>query len=121
MGSVVGGKNKYHPSLQLKIIIMGSVEMKSSGGVTWSVNDESLSSPQCDHLSLSPLSRTFPSSLSGLPNVISLVIVGHSLPQQSTFIFTLSCLLEDGYSSSTSVSTSMTTHSPPFGGGLEVK
>jgi hypothetical protein len=47
-----------------------------------------------------------------------LVIVGNSLPPQSSFKFTLSCSLANGHSSSTSVV--ITTNSPPFGGVLEV-
>jgi hypothetical protein len=105
-----------NPSSKLKI--MGSIDMKSSGVTTWSVDDESISSI-LSSVSLSPLSRLLPSSSSsGSPNVMSLVIVGNSLPQQSTFIFTLSCSLDNGYSSSTSVA--ITTNSPPFGGVLEV-
>jgi hypothetical protein len=108
--------SKMNPSSKLKI--MGTVDMKSSGVVTWSVNDDSISSI-LSSVSLSPLSRLLPSSVSGSPNVVSLVIVGNSLPQQSTFIFTLSCFLDNGYSSSTSIT--ITTNSPPFGGVLKVR
>jgi hypothetical protein len=106
---------KMNPSSKLKL--MGSVDMKSSGVATWSVNDESISLI-LPSVSLSPLSRPLSSSASGSPNVMSLVIIGNSLPQQSTFIFTLSCFLDNGYSSSTSVT--ITTNSPPLGGVLEV-
>jgi hypothetical protein len=51
-------------------------------------------------------------------NVLSLVLVGNSLPEQSSFIFTLRCSLDNGHSSSSSLT--ITTNSPPFGGALEV-
>ena len=49
---------------------------------------------------------------------MNLVVVGNSLPPQSSFTFTLSCSLDNGYSSSSSVT--IITNSPPFGGLLEV-
>jgi hypothetical protein len=46
------------------------------------------------------------------------VLAGNSLRTQSTFILTLTCTLDSGYSSSSRVT--VTTNSPPFGGVLDV-
>jgi hypothetical protein len=102
-----------NPSSKLKVL--GRVEMESSGEVRWSVNDDSV---VFTPMSLSPLSRTLPSSSLSSPHVFSLVIVGNTLTSQSSFIFTLSCLLVNGYSSTSNFI--ITTNSPPFGGVLEV-
>jgi hypothetical protein len=104
---------KMNPSSKLKLL--GRVDMESSGEVQWSVNDHSI---VLSSISLSPLSRSLPASPINSSHVLSLVIVGNSLPQLSSFIFTLSCSLVNGYSSSNSITIS--TNSPPFGGALEV-
>jgi hypothetical protein len=104
---------KMNPSSKLKIL--GRVDMESSGEVQWSVNDNSI---VLSSVSLSPVSQSLPSSPANSPQVLSLVLNRNSLPPQSSFIFTLSCSLTNGYSSSNSVTIS--TNSPPFGGALEV-
>jgi hypothetical protein len=109
----VSSGSKMNPSSKLKIL--GSVDMGSSGELQWSVNDDSI---VLSSVSLSPLSRSLPSSPINSPHVLSLVIVGNSLPPQSSFVFTLSCSLTNGYSSSSNFI--ITTNSPPFGGVLEV-
>jgi hypothetical protein len=101
-----------NPSSKLKIL--GSVDMKSSGKAEWTVNDPTISLAR---LSLSPVSRILSSSILSA-NVLSLVIAGNILPEQSSFIFTLSCSLDNGYSSSSSIV--IRTNSPPFGGSLMV-
>jgi hypothetical protein len=98
-----------------KLKIRATLDMKSAGLSTWSVNDESI---VLSSQSLSPLSRQLPASPFGSPNVMSLVLIGNSLPPQATFIFTLTCTLDSGYSSSSHVT--VTTNSPPFGGVLVV-
>jgi hypothetical protein len=106
--------SKINPSSKLKIL--GKVDIGSSGVVQWSVNDNSI---VLSSFSLSPLSLTLPSSpINSSHHVVSLVIASRSLPQQSSFLFTLSCSLVNGYTSSSSVV--ITTNSPPFGGVLEV-
>jgi hypothetical protein len=105
--------SKMNPSSKLKIL--GRVDMGSSGQIQWSVNDDSIELP---FVSLSPISRSLLSSSTNSPHVLSLVLIGNSLPSQSSFIFTLSCSLVNGYSVSNSVTIS--TNSPPFGGVLEV-
>jgi hypothetical protein len=105
--------SKMNPSSKLKIL--GRVDMGSSGEVRWSVDDDSI---VLSSVSLSPLSRSLPSSPANSPHVLSFVIVGNSLPPQSSFKFTLSCSLVNGFSSSNSLT--ITTNSPPFGGTLEV-
>jgi hypothetical protein len=104
---------RINPSSKLKI--RATLDMKSAGLSTWSVNDESI---VLLSQSLSPLSRQLPASPFGSPNVMSLVLVGNSLSQQAIFIFTLTCTLDNGYSSSSSVT--VTTNSPPFGGVSDV-
>jgi hypothetical protein len=104
---------KMNPSAKLKIV--ASVDMASSGVLTWSVNDPNI---PLSTVSLSPLYQTLPSSAHLVPNVLSLVIAGNTLSEASTFVFTLSCALDNGYSSSSSISIS--TNSPPFGGSLKV-
>lgn len=104
---------KMNPSSKLKIL--GRVDMASSGKMKWTVNDASINLAS---VSLSPVTESLPSSPMNSPHVLSLVLVGNSLPPQSSFIFTLSCTLVNGYSSSSSVI--ITTNSPPFGGMLEV-
>jgi hypothetical protein len=105
--------SKINPSSKLKIL--ASVSMVSSGNLSWTVNDDSI---DLSVASLSPIFRSLPSSLSNSPYVLSLVVAGNSLPQQSSFTFTLTCSLVNGYSSSSSVT--IATNSPPFGGVLEV-
>jgi hypothetical protein len=105
--------SKMNPSSKLKLL--GRVDMASRGEVRWSVNDDSI---VLSSGSLSPLTQSLPSSPTNSPHVLSLVIVGNSLPRQSSFTFTLSCVLSNGHSSSNRVTIS--TNSPPFGGALEV-
>jgi hypothetical protein len=105
--------SKINPSSKLKIL--GRVDMGSSGEVRWLVNDDSI---VLSSVSLSPLSRSLPSSSTNSPHVISLVLLGNSLPSQSSFKFTLSCSLANGFTSSNSLT--ITTNSPPFGGVLDV-
>jgi hypothetical protein len=102
-----------NPSSKLKIL--GRVEMGQSGEVQWSVNDDSIF---LSSVALSLLTQSLSSSRTSSPHVLSLVLVGNSLSPQSSFIFTLTCSLANGYSSSSSVAIS--TNSPPFGGLLEV-
>jgi hypothetical protein len=109
--------SKINPSSKLKIL--GRVAMPSQGELLWSVNDPSI---QLSTASLSPISLALPSSATthsvDSVNVLSLVLVGNSLPAQSSFLFTLKCSLDNGFSSSSSVTIS--TNSPPFAGVLEV-
>jgi hypothetical protein len=101
---------KMNPSSKLKIL--GSAEMQTQGRLLWSVDDPSV---ELSRVSLSPISQLlFP----GSGNVFNLAVSANSLPAQSTFIFTLSCSLVNGASSSSSVT--ITTNSPPYGGSLEV-
>jgi hypothetical protein len=113
--SLSGSGSKFNPSSKLKI--SGRVEMPSRGHLVWSVSDASI---DLLTVSLSPASLTLPASASGVGsvNVLSLVVAENSLPHQSLLIFTLKCSLDNGYSSSSSVT--VTTNSPPFGGVLEV-
>jgi hypothetical protein len=101
-----------NPSSKLKVL--WRVDTGSIGEVQLSVNDDSVMLPS---VSLSPLFRALPNSSSSL-QVSSLVIVGNSLPSQSSFLFTLSCSLVNGHSSLSSVI--IRTNSPPFGGALQV-
>jgi hypothetical protein len=104
---------KMNPSSKLKLL--GRIDMRSTGDLKWSVDDKSIS---LSEVSLSPVSQILGAQVDESPQVVSLVIVGNSLPEQSSFVFTLSCSLSNGYSSSSSVT--ITTNSPPFGGALEV-
>jgi hypothetical protein len=108
-----GSGSRINPSSKLKIL--ATVNMISRGDLTWSLSDESI---HLSSVSLSPISRTLPPSPSNSSHVLSLVLVGNSLPPQSSFIVTLRCSLANGYFSSSSVT--ITTNSPPFGGALEV-
>jgi Na+-transporting methylmalonyl-CoA/oxaloacetate decarboxylase gamma subunit len=109
---------KMNPSSTLKILSHIDMGMESTGEVQWSINDESI---VLSSVALSPLTRILPpssSTNSTTHHVFSLVIIGNCFPPQSTFVFTLSCTLGNGQSSSTSVA--ITTNSPPFGGSLDV-
>jgi hypothetical protein len=105
--------SRINPSSKLKII--ATIEMSSRGVVQWSVDDPSVA---LSAVAISPLTRILSPSLTS-PNVFSLVIPSNILPEQSTFIFSLSCVLDNGHSSSSRVI--ITTNSPPFGGALEIK
>jgi hypothetical protein len=111
--SAQGDVIKINPTSKLKVI--GRVGMSDPGEVTWSVDDPSF---DLKALSISPLSLLNNAS-SPSPLVVSLVIPGTSLssflgPTQTTsfnFVLTLTCNLNNGYSSSASVH--LKTNTPP--------
>lgn len=108
----IASKSKMNPSSKLKLV--GGVDMKSSGLLVWSINDKSV---DLSSISLSPITTVLPAS--GVSqNLLNLVLVGNSLSGGTNFVFTLSCTLENGYSSSSSVT--IATNSPPLGGTLLV-
>ena len=107
---------KINPTSKLKV--MGTIDMKSRGEVVWSVDDPSI---DLSSLSLSPLSSTLDASTS-TPHVVSLVIPGpsslmsfldasQSSSSSLTFVLTLSCHLDNGHSSSSSLT--IKTNSAP--------
>jgi hypothetical protein len=109
---VISG-SKMNPSSKLKIL--ASVDLPSSGELSWSIND---ASTQLSAVALSPISRTLPASPPGFPHSVSLVVAGNSFREQSSLTFTLTCSVLTGRFFR---STVVVMNSPPFGGTLEVR
>jgi hypothetical protein len=110
---------RINPSQKLKLsgeVLSGAgVQSGSVSGVaSWRVDDASISLVA---RSLSDISKNLMLFRSG-STVMSLVLSPDTLPQQSRFVFTLSCVLSSGYSSSSSIV--ITTNSPPLPGAYEV-
>jgi hypothetical protein len=112
--SLVG--TRINPSQKLKLLGEIMSPSRSGGVASWSVDDGSILLVAG---SLSEISKTWSSSvsassLSNVKTVMSLVLSPDSLPQQSRLVFTLSCELSSGLSSSSSIV--ITTNSPPLPG-----
>jgi hypothetical protein len=112
--SLVG--TRINPFQKLKLLGEIMSPSRSGGVASWSVDDGSIFLVAG---SLSEISKTWSSSgstssLSNVKTVMSLVLSPDSLPQQSRLVFTLSCELSSGLSSSSSIV--ITTNSPPLPG-----
>jgi len=113
--------SKINPSSKLKLL--GTITMKVrsslSGMGMWSMNGND-NSMGLSSISLSPLEKKFssdPSSSSSSSSImLSMVLVlsSYSLPEQSSFTFSLSCRLDSGLTTTSSIE--ITTNSPPLPG-----
>jgi hypothetical protein len=102
---------RINPSSKLKLV--ATIDLKSEGIVTWSLSDSSIS---LSDSALSSLTRSLPASLPGSPHVISLVLSGDALPEQSMFVFQLQ--VQYGQNLTTSNSIEIQTNSPPVSGSF---
>jgi len=110
-----------NPSSKLKLLGTMKVRSSLSGVGMWSINDGSIGIG-LSSISLSPLERSFSSRVthhlhpSSSTVILSMVLVlsSYSLPEQSSFTFTLSCRLDSGLTTTSSIQ--ITTNSPPLPG-----
>ena len=112
--------NRINPSEKLKLYASIGVR-KSSGSAIWSVDDPRL---VLSTLSLAPLQKSisYPSSSVDSDEVIYfthvLVFPPSSLNEDSSYTFTLTCSLESGFVSTSSIV--ITTNSPPLPGSFSI-
>ena len=100
-----------------KLALVGSIYTPASGVAKWSVDDDSLDLVAA---SLSPVEKslTFAGGESFSHIIVSLVVAGDSLSDGSSYVFTLSVILDNGFNSSSSVVVN--TNNPPLPGGFSV-
>ena len=107
---------RINPNTKLKLV--ANVAVKASGQVSWSVSDPTVSLAA---KSLSPVSKAL--AYTGIGDTedsfaVSLVLPANTLPQRSTFTFTITCDLENHYSHAASIV--ITTNAPPVEGVFDV-
>ena len=104
---------RMNPASKLQLI--ATIDLKSEGDVTWMVNDPTI---PLSRSALSELTQTLPASIPGTLHVISLVLSGSTLPEQSSFTFSLQ--VRYGDSNSLTKSIVIQTNSPPIPGSFEI-
>jgi hypothetical protein len=102
---------KINPSQKLKL--SGQITSKASGVAVWTIDDPTVS---LSSKALTEVTKVLSSSTA--TSSMNLILPAGTLPQQSTFTFTLSATLSTGFSSSSSII--IMTNSPPNPGMFEV-
>lgn len=104
---------RINPSSKLKLL--ASVDMKSQGEATWLVDDPTLS---LSNIALSSVATTLIASRPGTPHILSLVINGDSLREQSSYTFQLRI----AYANNMTITNSILiqTNSPPVPGQFQI-
>jgi hypothetical protein len=112
--SQASGVLKINPSQKLKF--EADISFSSGGNATWSVDDSSVNLQQPSLSAVQTMLLMLPAASVGHVHTLydTLVLPPASLLEASTFVFTLSCILDNGFSNFAIISIS--TNSPPLPG-----
>lgn len=95
------------------LILTGTVSFLSPGYYVWSVSDPAVQS-KLAYLSMTPVAKLLPTfvTLKSARNItMNLILPPYSLPQESNLVFTLTCVLYNGLSSTSTMA--IVTNGPP--------